>query len=90
MAAACRTAPKWAGVAVMMMVIVGATGLLGHWWQGVAGADAKPLAASRTAPTETAQAQAPAARTIPVVRQQVQTVCESLEISGYAAALNQV
>ncbi len=74
----------------MMMVIVGATGLLGHWWQGVAGADAKPLAASRTAPTETAQAQAPAAPTIPVVRPQVQTVSESLEITGNAAAVNQV
>ena len=85
-----RQAPKWIAVAAVMIVLIGAAGLLNRWWQGMIGADAKPLAVAPAAQIETAQAQAPAAPTIPVVRPKVQTVSESLEITGNAAAVNQV
>ncbi|HME24680.1 MAG TPA: hypothetical protein VKI44_25665, partial [Acetobacteraceae bacterium] len=89
-AAAGRKAPKLSAIAAMMIVLVSAAELRDHWWQGMFGADAKPLAVSRAAPTETAQVQTPAAPTIPVVRPKVQTVSDSLEITGNAAAVNQV
>ena len=69
---------------------LGAAGLLDRWWQGVTGADAKSAAAPPAAPAAIAQTQAPAAPTIPVVRPKVQTVSETLEITGNAAAVNQV
>ncbi len=90
-----RKAPRWVAVAAVMIVLagalpsrLGAAGLLDRWWQGVTGADAK----SATAPPASAiaQTQAPAAPTIPVVRPKVQTVSETLEITGNAAAVNQV
>jgi RND family efflux transporter MFP subunit len=64
---------------------IGAAGLLSRWWQATTGAEARPLAA---APTVMVQAPAPA--TIPVVRPKEQTVSETLEITGNAAAVNQV
>jgi hypothetical protein len=87
------SAPR--ALAAVLLVLIGvpsarAAGLLEQWWQGITGADAKPLAASAAAPMETAQAQPSAAPTIPVVRPNVQTVSETLEITGNAAAVNQV
>ncbi len=51
-----------------------------------------PQPAPPPAPSETAQAQAPAAQapTIPVVRPKVQSVSETLEVTGNAAAVAQV
>jgi RND family efflux transporter MFP subunit len=98
LAATWRKAPRWGAVAAVMIVLagalpgsrLGAAGLLDRWWQGVTGADAKSPAAPPAAPAAIAQTQAPAAPTIPVVRPKVQTVSESLEITGNAAAVNQV
>jgi RND family efflux transporter MFP subunit len=64
--------------------------LLNRWWQDLTGADAKPVAASPAAPATVAQAQTPAAPTIPVVHPKLQTVSDTLEITGNAAAVNQV
>ncbi|HET7880947.1 MAG TPA: efflux RND transporter periplasmic adaptor subunit, partial [Acetobacteraceae bacterium] len=64
---------------------MGAAAALSRWWQAMIGAEASPLTA---AVTTIAQAQAPP--TIPVVRPKEQTVSESLEITGNAAAVNQV
>lgn len=92
-----RKAPRWVAVAAVMIVLagalpsrLGAAGLLDRWWQGVTGADAKSATAPPAAPSAIAQTQAPAAPTIPVVRPKVQTVSETLEITGNAAAVNQV
>jgi RND family efflux transporter MFP subunit len=80
-----RKAPKWGVVAAIMIMLLGtlsgssAAGLLDRWWPGKADAAAV-----------IAQAQTPALPAIPVVRPKVQTVSESLEITGNAAAVNQV
>ena len=92
-----RKAPRWVAVAAVMIVLagalpgrLGAAGLLDRWCQGVTGADAKSATAPPAAPSAIAQTQAPAAPTIPVVRPKVQSVSETLEITGNAAAVNQV
>ena len=92
-----RKAPRWVAVAAVMIVLagalpsrLGAAGLLDRWWQGVTGADAKSATAPPAASAASAQTQAPTAPTIPVVRPKVQTVSETLEITGNAAAVNQV
>jgi RND family efflux transporter MFP subunit len=89
-AAAGRKAPKWRAVAAMVLVLVGAAGLWDQWGQSPIGADAKPLAVSPPTTSDVAQVQPPTAPTIPVVQPKVQTVSESLEITGNAAAVNQV
>jgi RND family efflux transporter MFP subunit len=88
-----RTLAKSAAIAAVVIASadalsggrIGAAELLSRWWQAMTGAEASPLA---SAPTVTAQAQAPP--TIPVVRPKEQTVSETLEITGNAAAVNQV
>ena len=82
-----------------------AAGLLDRWWDDVTGrapppgnkAPAPPAAAPAPAPAPmaaqaatTAPAPAPAAPSIPVVRPRVQAVSETLEVTGNAAAVNQV
>ena len=88
----------WCGVVIALVAFVGpasAAGLLDRWWQDLTGANAKPVAAPPAAPAAVgpatvAQAQTPQVPTIPVVRPKVQTVSDSLEITGNAAAVNQV
>jgi len=88
----------WCGVVIALVAFVGpasAAGLLDRWWQDLTGANAKPVAAPPAAPAAVgpatvAQAQTPPAPTIPVVRPKVQTVSDTLEVTGNAAAVNQV
>jgi RND family efflux transporter MFP subunit len=71
----------WRTAAAMVFGLIGgigAAGLLNGWWDDPAGGEAM------------AQTQAPTAPTIPVVRPKVETVSESLVITGNAAAVNQV
>jgi len=75
-----RRMAKWSGAGSLACVLTGAvliggigtTGLLYRWWQDVTGAEAL------------AQTQAPTAPTIPVVRPQVQSVSETMVITGNA------
>jgi RND family efflux transporter MFP subunit len=78
-----------------------AAGFLDRWWEDLTGRSAPPenkaapaatpapAAAPAPAPAP-AVVQAPAAPSIPVVRPKVQAVSETLEITGNAAAVNQV
>ena len=56
------------------------------WWPGVTDATAEPV----VPPSRTVLAQASSPPTIPVVRPKVQTVSETMVITGNAAAVNQV
>ena len=72
-----RTA-KWSVTIVLACALTGAMALLNHGWQAVTGADALAQTPAATLPT------------IPVVRPKVETVSETLTITGNAAAVNQV
>jgi RND family efflux transporter MFP subunit len=83
---------------------ISAAGILDRWWEDITGGNSSGRAAAAPtvpqsragspppASSETVQAQAPAAQppTIPVVRPKVQSVSETLEVTGNAAAVAQV
>jgi RND family efflux transporter MFP subunit len=72
---------------VIAAIIVLFAGLLAHrWWPGMPDATAETIAS----PSRTVLAQASPAPTIPVVRPKVQTVSDTMVITGNAAAVNQV
>lgn len=72
---------------VIAAIIVLIAGLLAHhWWPGLTDATAEAIAS----PSRTVLAQASPAPTIPVVRPKVQTVSDTMVITGNAAAVNQV
>ena len=75
--------PRVVIAAIIVLIAV----LLAHrWWPGMTDATAEAIAS----PSRTVLAQASPAPTIPVVRPKVQTVSDTMVITGNAAAVNQV